>query len=77
MGEATANVLAQHFKTLEAIQEATKDELLQVEGVGPQVADSIIKFFQNDKNQALMRKTESCRGLSSDVPGTSSRPTCR
>ncbi len=56
VGEATANVLAQHFKTLEALQEATKDELLQMEGVGPQVADSIIKFFQNDKNQALMRK---------------------
>ena len=56
VGEATANVLAQHFKTLEAIQEATRDELLQVEGIGPQIADSITEFFQNDKNQALIEK---------------------
>ncbi len=56
VGEATANVLAQHLKTLEAVQAATRDELLQVEGIGPQIADSITKFFQNYKNQALLRK---------------------
>jgi DNA ligase (NAD+) len=61
VGEATANVLAQHFKTLEAIQETTRDELLQVEGIGPQITDSIIKFFQNDKNQALLEKLKAAR----------------
>ena len=30
--------------------------MLQVEGIGPQIADSITKFFQNDKNQALIEK---------------------
>ena len=56
VGEATANVLAQHFQTLEALQEATMEELLQVEGVGPQVAGSIREFCQNPKNRDLLQK---------------------
>ena len=45
VGETTANVLAQHFQTLEALQKATEDDLLQVEGIGPQVAGSITGLF--------------------------------
>jgi DNA ligase (NAD+) len=56
VGESTANVLAQHFHTLDALQAATPDDLLQVEGIGPQVASSIRDFFQNPKNQELVRK---------------------
>ena len=56
VGEATANVLAQHFQTLEGLLEATQDELLQVEGVGPQVAGSIQEFCQNPKNLALLQQ---------------------
>ena len=77
VGEATANVLAQHFKTLEAMQEATRDELLQVEGIGPQIADSITKFFQNHKNQALLRKLKAAGVYPADSEEPTSRPTCR
>jgi DNA ligase (NAD+) len=56
VGAATATVLAQHFQTLEALQEATEEELIQVEGVGPQVAGSIGEYFQNTKNRALLQK---------------------
>jgi DNA ligase (NAD+) len=56
VGAATATVLAQHFQTLEALQEATEEVLLQVEGVGPQVAGSIREYFQNPKNRALLQK---------------------
>jgi DNA ligase (NAD+) len=56
VGEATANILAQHFQTLQVLQEAGMEELLQVEGVGVQVAGSIREFFQNAKNRALLQK---------------------
>jgi DNA ligase (NAD+) len=56
VGESTANVLAQHFQTLDALQQARQDDLLQVEGIGPQVAGSIQDFFQSPKNQELIRK---------------------
>ena len=45
MGEATAQLLAQHFQNLEDLMEASKEELLHVEGVGEQVASSLREFF--------------------------------
>jgi DNA ligase (NAD+) len=56
VGEATANLLAQHFHSLEALREATMEELLQVEGVGPQVAASIRDYFANGKVHQLLDK---------------------
>jgi len=54
VGEATAQLLAQHFHSLEALAAASEEDLLQVEGVGPQVAGSIREYFENPKNQALL-----------------------
>jgi DNA ligase (NAD+) len=56
VGEATAQLLAQHFQSLEALAAASEEELLQVEGVGPQVAGSIRDYFQNPRNQVLLNK---------------------
>jgi DNA ligase (NAD+) len=56
VGEATAHLLAQHFQSLEALMQAGEEELLQVEGVGPQVAGSIREFFQNARNRELVAK---------------------
>jgi DNA ligase (NAD+) len=56
VGEATAQVLAQHFQNLVDLMLTPKEELLQVEGVGEQVASSIIEYFQNPRNQELLRK---------------------
>ena len=56
VGEATAQVLAQHFRNLEDLGQASEEELLQVEGVGEQVASSIVEYFQNPRNQELLRK---------------------
>ena len=56
VGEATAQLLAQHFHALDGLMKATEEELLQVEGVGPQVAGSIREYFQNPRNQELIAK---------------------
>jgi len=58
VGEATANLLAQHFQSLEALAAANEAELLQVEGIGPQVARSITDFFQNKRYQNLLQKLQ-------------------
>ncbi len=54
VGEATAQNLAQHFKSLEAIQKAGLEELQQVPDVGPVVAEHIYHFFRNSKNQEVI-----------------------
>ncbi|MRX26937.1 NAD-dependent DNA ligase LigA [Kangiella sp. HZ709] len=51
VGEVTAKNLAQHFSTLEAIQAATGETLEEVDDVGPIVAQHLINFFANPRNQ--------------------------
>jgi DNA ligase (NAD+) len=70
VGEATAQVLAQHFQKLEDLMKAPKEELLQVEGVGEQVAASLREFFDNDRNRILIKKLleAGVRGLLPEAP---------
>ncbi len=58
VGEATAQLLAQHFHSLEALMGADDAELLQVEGIGPQVAGSLREYFQNPRHRELIRKLQ-------------------
>ncbi len=51
VGEGVANLLAQHFGSLQAIMNASKEELLEVEGIGPEIADSIYEFFHDERNR--------------------------
>lgn len=54
VGQTTALKLAQHFKTLDAIKEASVEDLLQVRDIGQIGADSIVTFFQQPHNQAVI-----------------------
>ncbi|HCH1541326.1 NAD-dependent DNA ligase LigA [Vibrio parahaemolyticus] len=55
VGEATAANLAQHFKSLEAIQAATEEQLIAVQDIGVVVAKHITTFFEEKKNQAVVQ----------------------
>ncbi|WP_041054650.1 NAD-dependent DNA ligase LigA [Vibrio owensii] len=55
VGEATAANLAQHFKNLDAIQQATEEQLIEVQDIGVIVAKHITTFFGEEKNQAVVR----------------------
>lgn len=56
VGEATALNLAQHFCELEKIIQASIEELLQVNDVGPVVAENVRSFFQDQHNQHLIKE---------------------
>lgn len=49
VGPSTARVLAQHFKSLEAIASASEDELMHVDGVGPEVAAKVARWFRDER----------------------------
>ncbi|EGQ8195095.1 NAD-dependent DNA ligase LigA [Vibrio parahaemolyticus] len=55
VGEATAVNLAQHFKSLEAIQAATEEQLIAVQDIGVVVAKHITTFFEEEQNQAVVQ----------------------
>jgi DNA ligase (NAD+) len=54
VGEATAANLANHFLTLENIQNATHEQLIEVSDVGDVVATHIVSFFAQDANQRVV-----------------------
>ena len=56
VGEHMAHVLAEEFRTLEAIMEADKERLLAVHDIGPETAESIFDFFQEPHNIKVIEK---------------------
>lgn len=56
VGAQTAVDLANHFKQLDSLGTATYEELKSLDGVGEVVADSILGWFVDDDNQALLAK---------------------
>ena len=56
VGERTAQFLAEHFGSMEALAGATVEELQSVNEVGPKIAESIAEFFSIKANQELVKR---------------------
>jgi DNA ligase (NAD+) len=56
VGERTAQFLAQHFGSMDALTKASEEELQEVNEVGPRIAQSIVEFFQEPKNRELVEQ---------------------
>jgi DNA ligase (NAD+) len=54
VGERTAQFLAEHFGALDAIINASAEELEEVNEVGPRIAESIVEFFADEHNRKLV-----------------------
>lgn len=54
VGEATAAALAEHFGSLESLQEATEEEIQQTPDVGPVVAAHVRHFFDQEHNRDVI-----------------------
>ena len=59
VGETSARLLARHFKTMDALQNASMQELMEVEGVGEVIAKSVIAYFHNPVNQDIVERLRS------------------
>src|SRR5246127_5005836 len=58
VGERTAQFLAEHFGAMEALANASVEELQSVNEVGPKIAESIAEFFSNPANRELVKRLE-------------------
>ena len=56
VGERTAQILAQHYESLDALSASSLADLMDTEDVGPKVGESIIFFFQQPRNRELIKK---------------------
>lgn len=56
VGETSARLLARHFKTMDALQSATMQQLMEVDGVGEVIAKSVISYFSNPVNKEIVER---------------------
>ena len=56
VGETSAKLLARHFKTIDALMQASLEELQEIEGIGEVMAKSIISYFHNEANLDIIRR---------------------
>ncbi|HUV01941.1 MAG TPA: NAD-dependent DNA ligase LigA [Desulfobacteria bacterium] len=58
VGEHTASLLAAQFKDMDALRTARYEELIRIPEIGPEVANSIILFFEQESTKKLLEKLE-------------------
>lgn len=56
VGETTAKYLASHFKNIDALMQASAPELMESDEVGAKIADSIIDYFADEGNRAIIER---------------------
>jgi DNA ligase (NAD+) len=56
VGETVAKKLAKHYKSIDAIAEATHDDLINVDEIGVKIAESVIEFFNSDTNREILNR---------------------
>ncbi|HJV29436.1 MAG TPA: NAD-dependent DNA ligase LigA, partial [Gaiellaceae bacterium] len=62
VGWVTAQNLARHFENVDRLLDATQEEITEVDGIGPDRAESIAEWFSDDQNRALVAELRD-RGL--------------
>lgn len=59
VGETTAKYLAAHFRSLDAVMNASSEELVQAEEVGPKIAEAIADYFADEDNRRIIERLRS------------------
>jgi len=58
IGSETAELLADHFSSIQELGDAGREQLLGIPSIGPKIADSILAFFRQEQNQQIIERLE-------------------
>jgi DNA ligase (NAD+) len=56
VGGTVARVLARRFGSIDALSAATQDDITDIDGIGPEIAGSVVAWFNDDENVRLVEK---------------------
>ena len=56
VGETVAKTLAEHFHSMDKLANASYDQLIEIDEIGPRIANSILEYFSKPKNQEIINK---------------------
>ncbi|WP_319550436.1 NAD-dependent DNA ligase LigA [Desulfogranum marinum] len=73
VGEVTAELIAGHYESLDELVQSEASELMAIEGVGPQVAESLVTFLRSEPFAKLLIKLDQA-GVVVQAAGKSARP---
>ncbi|WP_370390868.1 NAD-dependent DNA ligase LigA [uncultured Winogradskyella sp.] len=59
VGETVAKKLAKHFKSVEALMEASVEDLVNVDEIGERIAESVVDFFSSEAHTAIINQLKS------------------
>lgn len=60
VGEIAAKALARNFRSIHALQDATLEQMLEVNGIGLVIAQSVKQWFADEHNQRVVSRLEAC-----------------
>lgn len=66
VGEVAAKQLARHFKNIDALAAATREQLLEIDGIGDVIAQSVIDYFANPANRDIIEQLKQ-QGLTMQI----------
>jgi DNA ligase (NAD+) len=69
VGEGIAELLASGLRSVQAIEMATEEEISAIEGIGPEIAQSVRSYFDTEENKALLWKLKAA-GLKFEMEGS-------
>jgi DNA ligase (NAD+) len=58
VGDTVARLLAEHYRSTKPLLEATEQELQKIRGIGPEVAQSVRRFFQSPRNRRVLERLQ-------------------
>lgn len=59
VGETSGKLIARHFKNIDALKDATLEQLLEIDGIGEVMAKSIMTYFHNEQNLEIVERLRS------------------
>lgn len=71
VGEASSRSLVNVYKDIDLLKNADKDELMKIKDIGPEAADSIVRFLSNEQNQFVITEMQKA-GVNMDMESSES-----
>lgn len=68
VGEHVARVLAKRYGSLDALKKAKEEDLLEIRGIGPEIAESVAHFFSAEQNQEVLEQLRELGVKIQDMP---------
>ena len=68
VGEGAAKLLANHFRSIDAIHAASEEDIAAIDGIGEKTATSVREFFDDENNRIILEKLRAA-GLPFEMAG--------